>query len=176
MVKDKIKLRAMEPSDLDLMYDWENNQDIKRAGDSLQYYSKQVIEEFIDRREEDIYQSGQMRLVIVLESDEKEALGYIDLYDFDAHNRKAAVGILIGKVENRRKGYANEALELLKKFAFDRLLLNQLYCFIEYSNKESIDLFVKSGFSKNAVLQKWIKNAQGYNNVVLMQCLYSESS
>ena len=43
----------------------------------------------------DIYQDGQLRLII--ESETKDTLGCIDLYNLDIRNRKAGIGIYIAQ-------------------------------------------------------------------------------
>lgn len=171
MIKgESIILRAMEPSDKVQMYEWENDIDIRKAGDALQFYASDIIEDFIQRRHEDIYQSRQVRMVIQMKDQKEITLGYIDLYDFDPHNKKAAIGILIGDKKYRRKGFASEAIGLLKKYAGENLLLHQLYCYVAETNIGSISLFEKCGFIKEAVLKDWIKTESGYLDVVLLQC------
>jgi diamine N-acetyltransferase len=41
---------------------------------------------------------------------------------------RAGIGILISSAEHRRKGYADEALAILIKYAFNTLNLNQIFC------------------------------------------------
>ena len=74
-----------------------------------------ILSRYIEKSHLDIYQVNQLRLVI---SDYKNnSLGLIDLFDVDFKNFKAGIGILINK-DNRDKGHAKEALEILIKYCF----------------------------------------------------------
>ena len=119
LLKNKdIVLRAVEPEDLEILYRWENSTVLWYHGNTLAPYSKLVLRQYInDALEMDIYQSKQLRLMIDL-VEEKVTIGTIDLYDIDAHNRRAGIGILIDD-DYRRRGFAKQALELMSNYAFD---------------------------------------------------------
>lgn len=64
----QIKLRAVEPEDLDLLYSWENETTLWIHGNTLAPYSKLVLRQYInDALEMDIYQSKQLRLIFHLQ-------------------------------------------------------------------------------------------------------------
>ena len=82
-------------------------------------------------------------------------------------HRRAGLGILISD-ENRNKGYATEAIELLKKYANKSLNLHQLYCNIEESNKISLKLFKKCGFEIIGLKKEWnLRNGKWINEYSL---------
>src|SRR3972149_1837329 len=160
----KIKLRPIEPSDMDLLYKWENDRSIWSVSNTVKHFSRQEIKEYISSSR-DIYADKQLRLMIVLNlkspspagEGRGEAIGCIDLFDFDADNLKAGVGILIAEPEQRQKGYASEALKLLINYCFNTLNLHQLYCNVPVNNEASIKLFKKHGFQKTGVKKDWIR-------------------
>jgi diamine N-acetyltransferase len=95
----------------------------------------------------------QLRLIIAsVEND--NAVGAIDLFDFDPYHMRAGIGVLVAE-EFRNKGYAFEALQLLKDYAFKTLLLKQLYANVTASAPASLQLFAKSGFQKVGVKKQW---------------------
>ena len=59
------------------------------------------------------------------------------------------------------KGYASEALELLSHFAFNTLLLNQLFCNVGVTNENSLSLFEKHGFEKVGLKKSWNITTKG---------------
>ena len=141
----QIELRAVEPEDLDILYKWENETSLWIHGNTLAPYSKLVLRQYInDALEMDIYQSKQLRLMIDL-PEEKATIGTLDLYDIDAHNRRAGLGILIDE-KFRQRGFAQQALELMSNYAFNFLYLHQIYAYISESNTKSISLFEKAGY------------------------------
>ncbi|MDR0824115.1 MAG: GNAT family N-acetyltransferase [Prevotella sp.] len=163
----EISLRAVEPEDLDMLYGWENSTGLWYHGNTLAPYSKLVIRQYInDSLDMDIYQSRQLRLMIDLLDD--ITIGTLDLYEIDAHNRRAGVGILIDE-PFRQKGYAKQALELMHDYAFNFLYLHQLYAYIAISNERSIDLFQKTGYTEVGVLKEWLQRGDRFEDVRLFQ-------
>lgn len=166
-------LRAVEPEDLDILYKWENSTALWVHGNTLAPYSKLVLRQYInDALEMDIYQSKQLRLMICLSEDET-TIGTIDLFDIDAHNRRAGIGILIDEAY-RQKRYAMQALELMAQYAFDFLFLHQLYAYISISNVNSVSLFEKAGYKEVGILKDWVQRSDAFEDVRLLQLLNSK--
>ncbi len=138
---------------MDYLFSTENNEDIWEISSTSQPFSRHILSKYIEKSHLDIYQVNQLRLVI---SDYKNnSLGLIDLFDVDFKNFKAGIGILINK-DNRDKGHAKEALEILIKYCFTYLNLHQLYCNIIEENKASISLFNNLGFNEIGLKKDWI--------------------
>jgi diamine N-acetyltransferase len=151
----EIQLRAIEPNDIDPIYKWENDTSIWNLSNTLTPFSRFVIKQFIDNSHLDIFQSKQLRLMID-KINTKESIGTIDLFDFDPLHKRAGIGILIANKENRSKGYASEALDLLINYCFTNLQLHQLYCNITTDNIDSIKLFKKKEFQEVGVKKDWL--------------------
>ena len=162
---DKIKLRALEPEDLDNFYKWENDVDLWSMGCTLEPYSRFELKQYI-LSQKDIYEAKQLRLIIEYKVD-NNAIGTIDLYDFDPHNRRAAVGIMIDR-NYQQNGLASEALSLLCEYSFSFLKLHQLYAYIPVKNEPSKKLFVRCGFVDRGLLSDWLQTTKGYEDVQLV--------
>jgi diamine N-acetyltransferase len=157
MLKGKnLILRALEPSDVDLLYNWENNEKLWHLGNTVTPFSRFTLEQYILNSHQDIYTTKQLRLMIdKKESGQNETIGSIDLFDFDPSNKRAGIGILITDNE-RNKGYASEALELMINYCFNTLQLHQIYCNISADNPASLRLFKKHNFSSAGLKKEWI--------------------
>ena len=164
---EHIKLRAIEPEDLDLLYAWENDPSVWHVGDTLSPYSRYVLKEYIANSHLSIYEQKQLRLLIQQKSSGNGA-GLIDMYDFDPHHGKAGVGILLGEAF-RGKGMASEALQLFAHYAFAFLKLHQLYAYIPSANEASMALFLRCGFTVAGRLADWISAPEGYADVFIVQ-------
>ena len=162
-----VTLRAIEKSDLNLLYDWENDTDIWKVSNTVVPFSKDSINQFIEN-EKDVYLDKQLRLIISSVSENK-AIGCIDLFEFDMRHQRAGIGVLIADKLNRRKGFASDALEILIRYAFSTLLLHQLYCHIPANNMASIELFKKHGFECSGKQIDWIRNEDGWMDEYLYQ-------
>lgn len=170
----KVFLRAIEPSDTDLMYRWENDISIWPVSGTLTPFSRHTVEQFVSMAHQDIYTNKQLRLAIDKSGDADNpglTVGYIDLFDFEPAHLRAGVGILIGDQTERRRGYALEALQLVSDYAFRVLHLHQLYCHIHVNNEPSIKLFSAAGFTCSGELTDWTLSNGNWVNVYVMQKL-----
>jgi diamine N-acetyltransferase len=164
-----IALRAVEPSDLELLYQWENNPAVWHLSNTLAPFSKHALKEYIENAKHDIYVTKQLRLIIT--TAKYGPIGCIDLFDFDPTNQRAGIGILIADAQHRGKGYASEALEILCNYCFSILHLHQLYCNINANNTASISLFTKCGFIQSGNKQQWNRVPGGYVDELFFQLI-----
>lgn len=70
---DTILLRALEPEDLDILYEWENDTDLWKYGSSLSPFSRFALRQYLVYAQQDIYQTKQLRLMIVLRETTNES-------------------------------------------------------------------------------------------------------
>jgi diamine N-acetyltransferase len=170
----EVKLRAPEPSDVDLLYSWENNMEIWKVSNTITPFSRHILKKYVETAHLDIWETKQLRLIIEAKTQSSLMLvpvGLIDLFDFDPFHLRAGVGILIASCEHRHKGYATEALGLITKYSFETLQLHQLYCNIASSNTISLQLFKNLGFEVVGVKKDWLKTVDGWANEVLLQLI-----
>ena len=141
MLKGKnIVLRPLQNSDLDFLFDIENNTGNWQFGSEQKQYNKQELLDYIANAKTDIKVAKQYRFVIDLNS---TPIGFIDLFDYTTDS--AGVGVIITK-SYRNKGFAKEALNLLTDYAFVILDIAQLYATVTKDNLRSIKLFTSCGF------------------------------
>ena len=100
---DGIRLRAVEPEDLELLYRWENDETNWRQSNTIVPFSRYTLKKYIAGSGKSIFETGQLRLMIDVLPDER-TVGTIDLYDFDHYHNRAGVGILIADQADRKKG------------------------------------------------------------------------
>lgn len=168
---EKVKLRPLEHKDLDVLYQWENDPSVWEYSNTLTPYSVHALKTFIDNAvSADIYTLKQLRLVI--ESPNGVKVGFIDLFDFDPFNLKVGVGILIAEKEERGRGYAKEALELLCSYVKDHLGMIQIYCNITADNSASIHLFENLGFQKMGLKKNWIRVGDDWKDELSYQLIF----
>ncbi len=163
----KIALRPLEPADVDLLYQWENNIEIWNVSNTRSPFSKYVLSEYIKQSTRDIYESKQLRLIILDENE--EPVGALDLFDFDPYHMRAGIGILIHRVENRNHGYASDSLAAIFGYAAEVLGLKQLYANIAAGNLKSIHLFEKAGFERIGTKKSWLKTFSGWEDEIMFQ-------
>ena len=165
-----IYLRALEPEDLEFVYAIENNESIWNVSNTQTPYSRFLIRQYLENAHQDIYEAKQMRLAICM-NDTFEAVGLIDLFDFDPKNNRAGVGIVISSESNRNSGIGSEALHLVINYAFNQLQLHLLYANIGSDNEISLQLFTKFGFQKIGIKKDWNKINNSYEDEILYQLI-----
>jgi diamine N-acetyltransferase len=158
-----IYLRALEPDDLEFIYRLENNEAIWEVSNTQTPYSRFLIRQYLENSHQDIYEAKQLRLAIS-KTGSFEAIGLIDLFEFDPVNSRAGVGIIIQDTAERNSGVGTEALGLLISYAFNKLQLHQLYANIDSGNVASVRLFTNFGFQLIGQKKDWIKRNNNYHD------------
>ena len=173
MQNGSIRLRAMEPEDLELLYHIENDYEIWGVGITNVPYSRYVLKEFVAAQTGDIFTDKQVRLMV--EDMSGEVVGIVDLVNFDPAHRRAELGVLIRKAY-RRKGYAMDAVKAVCRYAKEIVHLHQIYIVIATDNRPAIELFQKVGFKKTAELTDWLCDGSAYHPAILMQYIITQPS
>lgn len=163
-----IRLRALEPTDLELLYLWENDPEVWRVSGTLAPVSRERLARFIEEQNYDIYASCHMRLIIEAEG---VAIGSLDIFDYDPVHRRFGIGILIYSKDDRRKGYAKEAINAITEYGRNTLNLKQIWATIAIDNHASISLFESCDFERCAHRKEWINRAGEYVDELEYQLL-----
>ena len=161
-----MKLRAIEPEDLDLLYQIENDRSLWHVGATNVPYSRYTLHDYIATSSDDIFADRQVRLV--MENDCGEVVGMADLVHFDPQHQRAEAGIIVMQ-PHRRQGFGRQALDLLADYALQTLHLHQLYAVIAADNEPALQLFSQSGFVRQGVLREWLQRGHEWVDGVLMQ-------
>jgi len=164
---DTIYLRALEPEDLEFLYELENNTEIWEISNTITPYSKHVLKLYLENAHRDIYEVKQLRLCIC--NKEHKVVGLIDLFDFDPKNHRAGLGIVVLDEKERNKGVGAEAISIIIDYAFSTLELRQLFANVIEDNHASVHLFKKLGFQEIGIKKDWIFSDSGYKNEILFQ-------
>ena len=161
-----IRLRAMEPEDLDALYRIENDRDVWDVGENNVPYSRYILHDYIANASADIYADKQVRMVV--ENEEGQLVGVADVVNFCPSHARAEVSIVICR-EHRKKGYARAAIRQIMEYALRTLHLHQLYAVVREDNMPSLNLFSSLGFKSKMVLEDWLFDGKDYHNAVVMQ-------
>jgi RimJ/RimL family protein N-acetyltransferase len=149
----RVRLRAMERSDLAKYHKWLNDPDVTEG---LGHYRPLSMDDedgwFAKMREQD---AGQRPLAIEVHEDPACRLaGNIGLFDLRCANRSAELGIFIGDKSLRNQGYSTEALELMLQHAFDTLNLHRVFLRVYATNKRAQRPYQKAGFRPEGTLRQ----------------------
>ena len=164
----QVKLRAIEPEDLDLLYQIENDSSVWGVGMTNVPYSRYLLHNYVSNATGDIYTDKQVRLIV--DNADGDAVGIVDLMNFDPKNNRAEVGIII-ELPYRRRGIAEIALRQLHQYAKTVLHIHQLYAYVDEANVPSVSLFRKLGYACCNKLSEWLFDGENYHDALLFQII-----
>lgn len=163
---ETIKLRALELSDLDILYELENEQELWPSSNSHTPYSRFTLEQFILSTQNDFYKDCQLRLVAERNGD---VVGMVDLCNFIPQHGRAEVCIALVK-EYRYQGLGKEVLAQLIDYVKKNLTLHQLYALVAVGNRAALNAFSSVGFVQTGLLKEWISSGNGlFSDVQVLQ-------
>lgn len=163
-----VRLRAIEPEDLDLLYRIENDKKLWNVGTSNVPYSRYALHDYVAHASDDIYIDRQVRMMIENETD--DIVGIVDVVNFDPANCRAEIGLIILDAY-RRQGYGKATLRQISEYALKVLHLHQLFAFIDVRNEASVRLFVQHGYQESAIIRDWLYDGVEYHDARMMQLI-----
>lgn len=168
-----VRLRAVEPSDAQILYTVENSD--FGLSDSCWFapLSYQSVLTYAMSYDADPFASGGIRLTVERVAD-SAPVGFIDLYDLDSFKSHAFISIFILE-RFRHNGFGLRAVSLMMKYAFRVLALHQIAAKIEVNNIASQRLFEKAGFTCNSILNDWLfdPDKRVFTDMMIYQNLFS---
>jgi diamine N-acetyltransferase len=170
LVGTKVFLRLVEPQDATRILLWENNPAHWKVSDTEVPFSMQDILYLIEQAH-NIRSTGQIRFMIS-KINTQDTVGIVDLFDANFKHGRAGVGVLIGEVDDRAKGYASEAIDLLAEYASSILGFHNLHCSIHSDNEASVKLFKKGGFEQVGIRKEWyLDKGKRIDELIFQKCL-----
>ncbi len=170
---ERISLRALEPTDLDFIFALENDVSVWEVSNTIAPFSRFVLQKYLDNAAADIYETRQLRMVI--ETRKGDAVGAVDLFDFEPQHLRAGIGISV-LAGFRQKKYATDAMKLLKEYSRNFLNLHQVYAAVPEDNEASLQLFRKSGFTESGTKKDWLKTPKGWKDIIEFQLVFKETN
>lgn len=170
----RIILREYRKDDLSFIGEWVNNANITDMLSDIFLFphTEKNTEAFLDR----MLTPGNKETCgfVIADKDTEAFIGQIDLFEIDWKNRKAVMGIIIGREENHNKGYGKEAIQLLLDYGFNRLGLNKIELTVRAYNERGIHCYEQCGFKVEGILRDDFFIHGQYTDTVKMAILQRE--
>ncbi len=133
-----VVLRSVEESDLDMLREWINDQDIaRRVGGFTFPVSRAEQHDWFLKTQAD---TRSRRFMIDVNG---ETIGTTGLWEIDWRNRHALTGIKLGTAASRGRGFGSDAIMALAAYAFQQVGLNRLWTEILVTNQPSYHAYVE---------------------------------
>lgn len=150
LVGDAIYLRVATADDIRLAHGWLLESDPQSV--SCRPVTVLTPEEAAEKFKAAAKSSSQETFMVVRSVDDVP-VGRIRFFDLNPRNLSAEIGLLIAPQE-RRKRYAEEAVELLCRYLFQDRGLNKVHAQTAAYNKGACRLLEKIGFKKDGTLRR----------------------
>lgn len=164
--KPWVRLRALEPEDLNFLYEIENDELIWNVGLTNVPYSKSLLLDYITSSSGDIFADKQVRMIVV--NEQGEDVGMVDLIDFSPAHQRAELGLVI-KSEFRRHGYATATLVKMKDYCRNIVHLHQIYAIVPQNNIACSKMLENVGFQRVRSLKEWLYDGESYHDADFFQ-------
>ena len=122
----KMNLRALEPEDLEFLFEIENNESFWEVSHTQVPFSKYILKQYLENAHLDIFETKQLRLLIE-EKNTKKRMGMVDLFDFNPQHLEELESEFWYILNFKIKELPLVALEMIIRYAFSQLNLHQLY-------------------------------------------------
>lgn len=153
---NKVILRAIEKSDLELLHKWSNDPEINYMLGGWHFPSSM--------QDQEKWFSGlsltSNHQKFAIDTPDLGLIGMANLVDINWKDRNAFHGMLLGDKDIRRKGYGVDTIMAVNRFAFEELGLMRLNTTIISYNVPSIGVYTKKcgwtveGVKKNQYFRK----------------------
>ncbi len=164
---ENIRLRAVEPDDWQVFFDWFQDTEFDRLTDTTLFpFSTAVVKKWVtDLAEKEPWKDHDFRWVI--ENLDGEFIGTANTHSCDPRNGTFEYGVAIRR-EYWRKGYASEAINLILTHFCKELRYQKVNVQIYSFNDESLRLHEKLGFQQEGRLRRMIYTLGTYYDAVIM--------
>jgi RimJ/RimL family protein N-acetyltransferase len=170
-----VRLRGYELSDLDLVMQWINDEEITQylGGQMTSFPISSVAErKFIETVA--MADSPTNKTFAIETIAENRFIGALSFNGIDWINRHSPIGIMIGDKSYWGRGYGTDAMRVLLRLGFDTLGLHRIWLHVYDYNPRAIACYEKCGFRREGVMrqQRFVRGE--YHDTIVMGILESE--
>jgi len=152
--------------DFDYYYKWRNDPNVfKYLGGGYKIVSKDKMKEIFTNLLKP--KSDENRFTIINENN--TPIGMIGLYNISEKNKNAEIGMYIGDVNSRGKGYAQEAFDELRSIAKNQYGLIKLKLYVVKKNYAAVKLWKRLGFIESGILKSERLIDNSFHDVLYME-------
>ena len=110
----------------------------------------------------------------IFRKDGRDPIGVISLMNISDAHASADLSIIIGRSQDRARGFGAEAIEVLLEYGFERLTLHRIGLSVFDFNGPAVSLYKRLGFREEGRLRQAIKRDDAFHDAILMSILISE--
>lgn len=171
LVGKLVRLRAHEPGDEPLLYEWFNDQEVIQNLTVAYPLSHQQERDFIEQASAASFATAHFAMETLAEG---QLIGNCSIVHTSPENRSGRIGIAIGDKSRWDRGYGTDAMQVLCRFGFEVMNLHRLELDVYAFNERARRVYEKVGFQLEARRREAIFRAGRYEDVLTMGLLEGE--
>ena len=149
---ERIKLRAIEPSDAEAHFSWNQDSEMARFLDQVWFPSSlESVRRWAEKTSTQPPEGDAFHWVI--EDAHGELVGMINSHHCDRRTGTFEYGVAV-RQEHQRRGYASEAIMLVLRYFFEELRYQKVTVHTQGNNTPSIRLHERLGFRLEGCLRR----------------------
>jgi RimJ/RimL family protein N-acetyltransferase len=168
---EKVVLRALERSDMELLQRFVNDREVHLLADDDYFVPKS--REQVEKMFEEMGKSSEEIGPFGIEADGK-LIGTCGLHHFDTHSRVCSFGINISERAYWDKGYGRDAVRVLLDYAFKHRNMRKMWLTVYADNERAIRSYKALGFKEEGLQREQVWNEGSYKDWLYMGLLRSE--
>jgi RimJ/RimL family protein N-acetyltransferase len=169
-----VRLRPVEEADIDRIYAWINDWEVKRwLGGPSRYPFSYADEQAWIKLAVHRTKPPEISWSIVTLDDGRH-IGSIGLHGIDGADRHASLGIMIGDHDYWSHGYGTDAITTLLHYAFDEMNLHRVWLEVLDDNARGIACYRKCGFIEEGRKRQDRYRSGAYHDTLVMGVLDEE--
>ncbi|MDE2571909.1 MAG: GNAT family N-acetyltransferase [bacterium] len=145
----RVRLRALERSDLELWREWINDPEIAAMLDRVLPVSPPEHERFFERC---VIGNEHAVWFGIEDAETRRYIGNVWLWNIDNRHRRAEVRTFIGERSAWGSGAGSEGLSLIAVYAFQQLGLHKVFAYVMARNPRGRRALMKAGYHEEARL------------------------
>ncbi|MGV9307743.1 GNAT family N-acetyltransferase [Nonomuraea sp. NPDC003727] len=169
---ERVRLRALEPADSELMWRWYHDPEIGRWMDGSPPISLAQSEEKGENRPRNTFEEMLLGIETLAE---QKLIGYLALGDTDfVHGEATLQSIAIGDRDHWGGGHATDALRVICRYAFEEIGLHRIMLWVVADNAAAVHVYKKVGFVEEGRRRQAFRSRGRRHDFLMMGLLESE--
>ena len=166
-----VRLRALEPGDIDSLVRWVNDAAVTLHLSQVSAYPTSRNDG--SRWLEELSASHTDR-VFAIETLQGRLVGSIGLHAIRWIDRKGELAVMIGERDCWNRGYGTWAVREMLRLGFEKMNLLRIYLRVACNHDAAIHVYRKCGFQTEGRLRKDRYVGRGYQDTLMMSVLKEE--
>ncbi len=165
---EKCNLRPLALNDYKYLNVWNQNcETMKYLGGGYMPVSIDLQQKWIEKMIDTSGSSVNKRYMITDKGN--RPIGLIGLYQINWIHRTCEIGIYVGEEKDQGRGIAQEAVEMLEKFAKDFLNLRKIKLYVVKENEKALNFWKKCNYQQVGKLNRERYIEGRYLDLIIME-------